>query len=187
MGGRRRRSRAEHTDVWEQVELLCGWPEQRNYELIRPLVLFGDPVTERAEETGTSERTLYRRTSAFGAEGMESLFGSETTRRRRLPPAMRRLIVDLKAEHPALNLSEISRICYARYGRRPEERTVGRVLEEEPVPLRMIRRFPPYREIPEARERRAAVVALHAEGWTVKAIASYLRINRDTVYVALKR
>jgi putative transposase len=108
MGGRRRRSRAEHTDEWEQVELLCGWPEQRKYELIRPLVLFGDPVTERAEETGASERTLYRRTSAFRAEGMESLFGSETTRRRRLPPAMRRLIVDLKAEHPALNLSEIS-------------------------------------------------------------------------------
>src|SRR5829696_6006142 len=118
---------------------------------------------------------------------MESLFGSRTTRRSRMPPAVRRLIVDLKAEHPALNLSEISRICYARYGRRPDERAVRRVLEEEAVPLRMIRRFPPYREIPEARERRAAVVALHAEGWTVKAIASYLRINRDTAYVALKR
>ena len=187
MGGRRRRNRVEHSDDWEQIELLCGWPEQRDYELIRPLVLFGDPVAERAEETSTSERTLYRRTSAFGAEGMESLFGSETTRRRRLPPAVRRLIVDLKAEHPALNLSEISRICYARFGRRPDERTVGRVLEEEPVPLRMIRRFPPYREIPEARGRRAAIVALHAEGWTVKAIASYLRINRDTAYAALKR
>lgn len=125
MGGRRRRSRAEHTDDWEQIELLCGWPEQRNYELIRPLVLFGNPVTERAEETDVSERTLYRGTPAFRAEGMESLFGSETIRRRRLPPAMRRLIVDLKAEHPALNLSEISRICYARYGRRPDERTSG--------------------------------------------------------------
>jgi putative transposase len=187
MGGRRRRSRAEHTDEWEQIELLCAWPEQRDYELIRPLVLFGDPVAERADETGTSERTLYRRASAFGAEGMESLLGSETAGRRRLPPAMRRLVVDLKAEHPALNLSEISRICYARFGRRPDERTVRRVLEEEPLPLRMIRRYPPYREIPEARERRAAVVALHAEGWTVKAIASYLSINRDTAYVALKR
>lgn len=47
MDGRRRRSRAEHTDAREQVELLCGWPEQRKYELF-PLVLFGDPVTERA-------------------------------------------------------------------------------------------------------------------------------------------
>src|SRR3712207_3506696 len=159
MGGRRRRSPAEHTDEWEQVELLCGWPEQRDYELIRPLVLFGDPVTERAEETGTSERALYRRTSAFEAEGMASLFGSGTTGRSRMPPAVRRLIVDLKAEHSALNLSEISRICYARYGRRPDERTLGRVLEEEPVPLRMIRRFAPYRERSSRRERRAAVGA----------------------------
>jgi putative transposase len=61
------------------------------------------------------------------------------------------------------------------------------VFEEEPLPLRVIRRYPPYHEIPEARERRAAVVALHAEGWNVKAIASYLGINRDTAYAALKR
>ncbi len=40
--------------------------------------------------------------------------------------ALRHLIVDLKAEHPALNLSEISRICYVRYGRRPDESTATR-------------------------------------------------------------
>ncbi len=28
----------------------CGWPEQRDYELIRPLVLFGSSLTERAEK-----------------------------------------------------------------------------------------------------------------------------------------
>jgi hypothetical protein len=41
MTSRPRRWRVEPTDEWEQVELLCGWPEQRDYELIRPLVLFG--------------------------------------------------------------------------------------------------------------------------------------------------
>lgn len=61
------------------------------------------------------------------------------------------------------------------------------MLAEEPTPLRILRRFDPYHEIPEARERRRAIVALHAEGWTVKAIAGYMRINRDTVYTALKR
>ena len=167
--------------------MLCAWPEQARYETIRPLVLFGDSVVKRAKETRVAERALYRRGSSFEAKGVESLFDAEMAKPRRLPPAMRRLIVDLKAEHPMLNLSEISRICYTRFGRRPDERTVRRVLEEEPVPLRIIRRYPPYREIPEARERRAAVVALHAGGWTVKAIASYLRINRDTTYVALRR
>jgi len=83
MGGRRRRNRVEHTDGWEQIELLCGWPERRYYELIRPLVLFGGPLAERAQETHVAERTLYRRVSRFEAEGMESLFDSETARRRR--------------------------------------------------------------------------------------------------------
>ena len=99
------------------------------------MVLFGGPLAERAQKTHVAECTLYRRVSRFEAEGMESLFDSETARRRRLPPAVRHLVVDLKAEHPALNLSEISRICYAHFGRRPDERTVRRVLEEEPVPL----------------------------------------------------
>jgi hypothetical protein len=79
------------TDEWEQIELLCGWPEQRDYELIRPLVLFGGPASEPAEATGAaSERTLQRRVARFEAEGMESLFGSEHARRkRRLPDSMR--------------------------------------------------------------------------------------------------
>jgi hypothetical protein len=117
---------------------------------------------------------------------MESLFATEKARRKRLPPAMRRLIVDLKAEYPALNLSEIANIGYVRFGRRPEVRTVRRVLEEEPIPLKILKRFAPYHEIEEAKERRMVIVKLHAEGWSVKAIAGYLRITRDTVYKTLR-
>ena len=64
------------------------------YEEIRPLTLFGASVAERAGETGSGERTLYRRLGPFEEEGMEALFGAQTAHRRRLPPAMRRLIVD---------------------------------------------------------------------------------------------
>jgi hypothetical protein len=49
-----RRRRVEPTDEWEQIELLCAWPEQRDYELIRPLVLFGGPADGRAEQTGAA-------------------------------------------------------------------------------------------------------------------------------------
>ncbi|CAA9516095.1 MAG: hypothetical protein AVDCRST_MAG12-3487 [uncultured Rubrobacteraceae bacterium] len=73
--GRPRRRRAERTDDWEQLELLCAWEEQKEYERIRPQVLFGEPVPERAAETGVSERTLYRRIARFEENGMESLFG----------------------------------------------------------------------------------------------------------------
>src|SRR5215203_7551547 len=182
MGERRRRSRVDPTDDWEQLKLLCVWPEQLAYEEIRPLTLFGSSVPERARETGAGERTLYRKLARFEEEGMESLFGSETGRRRRLPPAMRRLILDLKSEHPGLNPSEISRVCYVRFGRRPARKTVKRVLAEEPLALRFVRRFPPYHETPKRRDGRAAVVTLHAEGWSVKAISSYLRVGTSTVY-----
>lgn len=82
---KRKRRRVERTDDWEQLELLCMWEEQREYERFRPLVLFGESVPERAAETGTSERTLYRRIAGFEENGMQSLFGSEPAKRRVLP------------------------------------------------------------------------------------------------------
>jgi hypothetical protein len=64
----RRRRLVGPTGDWEQLELLCLWPEQRDYELIRPLVLFGSPAAERADETGAaSERTLQRRARCLEA------------------------------------------------------------------------------------------------------------------------
>lgn len=78
MGVRRRRKRVEPTDDWEQLKLLCAWPEQLAYEEIRPLTLSGASVAARAGETGSAERTLYRRVGRFEEEGMESLFGAET-------------------------------------------------------------------------------------------------------------
>ncbi len=68
--GRRRRRRVDPTEDWQQLELLCVWEEQVEYERIRPLVLFGEAVPERARQTGASERTLYRRIAGFEEEGM---------------------------------------------------------------------------------------------------------------------
>jgi len=185
--GRRRRRRVDPTDDWKQLELLCVWEEQIEYERIRPLVLFGGPVPERAEQTGVSERTLYRRIAGFEESGMRSLFGAEPAKRRVLPASLRRLIVDLKAEHPALNLNEIAGICYVRTGRKPHLATVRAVLDEESLPIKAFRRFGPYHEIPEGTERRSAIVALHYEGWTNKSIAGYLKVGRSTVRRVLAR
>ncbi len=184
---KKRRRRVEPTDDWEQLELLCVWDEQVEYERIRPLVLFGEPVTERAVRTGISDRTLQRRVSGFEREGMGSLFGSSPAKRRILPASLRRLILDLKAEHPALNNNEISNICYVFSGRKPDVRTVGNVLDEEPIPLKAFRRFDPYHEIADARERRKAVVTLHYEGWTDKSIARYMCVDRSTVRRVVRR
>ena len=50
-----RRLRVEPTDEWEQVEILCAWPEQRDYELIRPLVLFGGPAENSSPRARPSD------------------------------------------------------------------------------------------------------------------------------------
>src|SRR3712207_4954911 len=89
------------TEQWGQLELLLKWPEQRVYELIRPIVVFGGSIAERARETGAaSESKLRRDADLFDEVGMPSLFGSEPAKHQRLPLAMRRLIVDRKAEYP---------------------------------------------------------------------------------------
>ena len=185
--GRRKRRRVDPTDDWQQLELLCVWEEQREYERIRPLVLFGGPVPGRSAETGVSERVLYRKIAAFRKEGMESLFSSPKAKRRVLPPAIRRKIVDLKAEHPPLNLEEIANICGTLFGRRPDGQTVKAVLEESAIPRKLVRRFPPYHEIPDDRERREAAVTLHLEGWSDKSIARYLKMDRATAYRVRRR
>lgn len=53
-----KRHQASASDAWKQLALRFRWPEQRSYELIRPVVLFGDSAEERAHETGEPVRTL---------------------------------------------------------------------------------------------------------------------------------
>jgi len=60
---------------------------------------------------------------------------------------MRQLIVDLKAEHPGFTPHEIARICFLRFGRKPSDHTVKRVLADFPKPSVTMRRYPPYAEI----------------------------------------
>src|SRR5215207_1439775 len=183
----KRRERREPTDDWDQLVLLFEWSEQREYEEFRPLVLFGGSVAKRSRETGTPERTLYRKVERFEEEGFRGLFSAEGAKRQLLPPAIRRIIVDLKAEHPALNNNEIRNIVYVRTGKRLGDHTVARVLSEEVVPLKLSRLFEPYHEIEDSRERRSAVVTLHLDGWSVKRIASYMKVSKKTVYRVIGR
>lgn len=162
----RKRRRVAHTEDWGQLELLLEWPEQVEYERIRGAVVFGDPIAECAEKTATAERTFYRRVESFDAYGMEGLIPLEPLRGRRISPAMRLCIVELKAEYPPFSLGEIARICYALFGREPSKHNVKRIIEEGPTLLLPLRRYPTYHQMPPGRERRKVIVALHVEaGW----------------------
>ncbi len=185
------RPRRAHTEVWHTLRQQCLWPEQRAYELVRPIVLFGDTPAERAEQTGAVERTLRRQADRFEAEGMVSLFHPTLRQQqddhRSLPSPMRQAIVDLRAEYAELSLRKIARICYVRFNRTPSPHTVKQVLADGPAPRGQGRRYPRYAVIADPDSRRHAVVALHAEGWTPSSIAGYLAISRTTVHETLKR
>jgi len=185
-----RRSQHQPTDDWQQLRLLVNSPEQETYELLRPIVLFGRSSADRARETGVSARTLRRKAARFADAGMRSLFEPDEPSapdRRMLPLGIRKAIVELKAECPALRPYEIARICRHRFGRAVGHHTVERVLASEPLPLHPPRRFPRYRDIPDPVRRRKAIVDLYEEGWTVTRIAEYLATSRSRVYDTLRR
>lgn len=183
----RKRLRSEPTEDFQQILPLCWWPEQVEYERIRQPVLFGSSVPERAEETGVSERTLQRRIKSFEEYGIEGFLSADKTRHRKLTPNVRRLIVDLKVEYPPFNLNEIANVVRACFGRKPDVRSVERVLGEEARPLKLQRNYPRYYEMEDSAERRAAIVELRIDGWSSKAIAGYLGVHRTTVYRVLER
>lgn len=149
------RERRERTDKYHLILQWCRTPEQRLYEGIRPIILFGVPPAERAQETGVAESTLRRAASAFDTHGMISLFRPTKAQRedhhRSLPVPMRQLIVDLKTEYPDFTLGEIATICAIQFdGRRPGHHMIKATLADGPPPSRTTRQFPRYEEIAES-------------------------------------
>lgn len=189
---RGKRARREQTHDWGHIEQYCLWPEQVQYELIRPCVLFHTSAAERAQQTGVPARTISRKVKQFDEQGMVSLFAQgpqtppqETTRS--LPPEMRQLIVDLRAELPTMSLREIAEICVVRFDRKPSHHTVQFVLASGLAPSLPTRRYQPWSLIADPTERRLAVIRLHSEGWSVTSIAEYLATSRQTISATLKR
>ncbi len=123
------RPRCQPTDEWDQLRLLVTSPEQEAYELLRPIVLFGQPIRARAQESAGPERSLRRKAARFASAGMQSPFAVEvepTQDRRRLPVGIRRAIVELKAEYPPFSLREIAAICRERFDRTAMAKRRGR-------------------------------------------------------------
>ncbi len=70
---KQRYERREPTHEWSQIRPLLKDPVQIQYEILRPVVLFGVSPKERATETGVSKTTLYAKANLFDQAGMASL------------------------------------------------------------------------------------------------------------------
>ena len=186
-----KRSRRERTEEWQSIQQWSLWPEQELYEQIRPIILFGQTPGERAKETGTAQRTLSRKADEFERYGMQSLFASEEQGGARetsnsLPTEIRQLIGTLHTELPTMSWREIAEVCYIRYGRRPDHKSVKHIATTGSQPSLPARRYQPWHQIPDPAERKLAAVRLHSEGWSITSIASYLETSRHTIYDTLQ-
>jgi len=181
---KRRYERREPSHDWQQIQPLLKDPAQIQYEILRPVVLWGQTPKERGAETGVSPRTIYYRANLFDQAGMASLLPAAPPPaipkqgKRTLPPDMRQEIVDLHAQYPAFRPHELATICFLTFNRKPAPATIKLILASGPKPSTTERRFPRYADIEDGAERRRAIIRLHADGWNAKSIAGYLRLCR---------
>ncbi len=126
----RRYEPREPTENWQQLRLLLKDTAQINYEVIRPVVLWGVTPKERAAETGVPQRSIYYRANLFDQAGMASLLPVEPPPpipkqdKRPLPPSIRQEIVNWHAEYPAFRPHELATMCFVKFGRRPSRQTI---------------------------------------------------------------
>jgi putative transposase len=190
---KRRYERREPSHEWQQIQPLLKDPAQIQYEIIRPVVLWGQTPKERGAETGVSPRTIYYRANLFDQAGMASLLPAaplpEIPRqdKRALPPDMRQEIVDLHMQYPAFRPHELATICFVKFNRKPAPATIKLILASGPTPSTTERRYPHYADIEDGAERRRTIIRLHADGWNAKSIASYLDVSRQAVHLTLRR
>src|SRR5260370_40365396 len=74
---KRRYERQEPTHEWAQIRPLLKDSAQIKYELIRPVILCGVNVKERAAETAEPRTTIYYQANLFDQAGMASLLPPE--------------------------------------------------------------------------------------------------------------
>ena len=175
---------------WQALQARLLYPEQEAYEEIRPVVTFGQEIKERAAEIGISPKTLSHKVDLFIQLGIPGLVPGAQRRsddRRQLPTALREYILQLKAEYPPFTAREIVDILDVKFDRTVSHHTVEQTIARETLPKVVGRRYPRYAKMRDAEERHEAMLRLHLEGWSTKAIIGYLGAPRRTVQAVLTR
>src|SRR6266487_6484864 len=130
---KRRYERKAPTHEWSQIRPLLKDAAQIKYELIRPVILWGVNVKERAAETGEPRSTIYYQANLFDQAGMASLLPPvppppvPKLDKRTLPPDIRQEIVDLYAQYP-FRPHELATICFVKFNRKPAPATIKLIL-----------------------------------------------------------
>jgi len=109
---KRKRVQREHTENWQTIQQYTLWPEQTAHELLRPVVLFGDPTTKRQERRVShvpawSAKLTLSMSRAWSASSLPGHANSHRKRRGKSRRGNRRssnFLCPLKMMEPILSL-----------------------------------------------------------------------------------
>lgn len=172
-------------EAFNQLYLRFTDPIQYDYEVIRPVVLYSQPIAERSREANVPRTTVSEKAKRFVQHGMLGLadrrFQPNKKRELGFPEPIAQHILYLKQIHPAINIREIVRIIGNKFGYRTYHTKVKRFLDHNPMPVQLELKLEQFHEFEDAYEARWAVVRMFHEGWNKKSIAAVLNLSRKHV------
>ena len=183
----------EPAEEFGQLRLGFVDPIQWRYEVIRPLVLFGDrTATQRAHETQTHPDTVRALTRRFRQQGLPGLLprGGSTGRQPRaprVPEAVRQEVDRLKAVYPGFHYRELARILSYKFATRINDKTAKRLWARSAVTPQGQLPLWTYHTQPERSQARLQVITLYAQGWEKRSISRFLQVSRPTIDAWIRR
>jgi transposase InsO family protein/transposase len=163
---------------------------QYDYEVIRPIMLFAEPIAARSRQTGIERTVVGEKARRFVTEGMLGLVDQRAGRAGRkghvYPDTVAAHILSIKQLYPPIHYHEIVRIVRRKFGYKTNHHTVKRFLERYPLPVQLELDMPAFGDFADAYQARWTVVRMWYEGWNKKSIAGCLKLARSHVYAILE-
>jgi putative transposase len=177
-------------EEFARIQLQFVDPTQREYEIIRPIVLFGETAAERSRQTGVERTVVGDKARRFVLGGMAALQDQRTQSRDPqepvYPEAIAGYIVYLKQLYPPIHLREIERILLRKFGYRTNHHTLKRFLAPYDTPIQLEFDLTTFSSYDDAYQARWRVVRMASEGWNKQSIADCLKLSRTHVYRILE-
>jgi transposase InsO family protein/transposase len=171
----------ETTEDFSQLRLRFTDPIQHDYELVRPVVLFAQPIAARSRETDTERSTVGDRARRFVTGGMLGLVDQRKGRSGRkghqYPEPVANYILYLKQLYPPIAYREIARIMGRKFGYKTNHHTVKSFLTRHPIPMQLEFALETFHEFEDAYQARWTVVRMCYEGWKKQSIAGLLKLS----------
>lgn len=174
------------TEEFAQLRLKFTDPIQHHYEVIRPIVLFDETVSQRSHQTGLERRRIGEQAQRFMHKGMFGLVDQRTATSKgqvhEYPEAVAEHILYLRQLYPPTHYREIVRIVERKFGYKTNHHTVKNFLERHPIPVQLKLDFTRFHDFEQAYQARWTVVRMYAQGWNKKSIAGCLKLSRKHVH-----